>query len=100
MLQQWLRIAPVMKEVESQRMNLAMAGASMILAWRMKNLLLKAAEMGIGTLVMGIRDEKKLHEILSIPEEQMVVSVIGVGYGTVSPDMPKRKSVEDVAVIC
>ena len=51
-------------------------------------------------LVMGIRDEKKLHEILSIPEEQMVVSVIGVGYGTVSPDMPKRKSVEDVAVIC
>lgn len=77
-----------------------MAGASMILAWRMKNLLLKAAEMGIGTLVMGIRDEKKLHEILSIPEEQMVVSVIGVGYGTVSPDMPKRKSVEDVAVIC
>ena len=65
-----------------------------------ENLLLKAAEMGIGTLVMGIRDEKKLHEILSIPEEQMVVSVIGVGYGTVSPDMPKRKSVEDVAVIC
>ena len=65
-----------------------------------ENLLLKAAEMGIGTLVMGIRDEKKLHEILSIPEEQMVVSVIGVGYGTVLPDMPKRKSVEDVAVIC
>ncbi len=65
-----------------------------------ENLLLKAAEMGIGTLVMGIRDEKKLHEILSIPEEQIVVSVIGVGYGTVSPDMPKRKSVEDVAVIC
>ena len=58
-----------------------------------ENLLLKAAEMGIGTLVMGIRDE-------NIPEEQMVVSVIGVGYGTVSPDMPKRKSVEDVAVIC
>ena len=45
-----------------------------------ENLLLKAAEMGIGTLVMGIRDEKKLHELLSIPEEQMVVSVICVGY--------------------
>ena len=61
---------------------------------------MKADEMGIGKLDMGIRDEKKLHEILSIPEEQMVVSVIGVGYGTVSPDMPKRMSVEDVAVIC
>lgn len=64
-----------------------------------ENLLLKATEMGIGTLVMGIRDEKKLHEILNIPEDQIVVSVIGVGHGAVSPEMPKRKSVEDVVVI-
>lgn len=50
------------EEVESQRMNLAMAGASMILGLANENLLLKAAEMGIGTLVMGIRDEKKLQK--------------------------------------
>ena len=59
-----------------------------------------ARQQDIIVYFLRIRDEKKLHEILSIPEEQMVVSVIGVGYGTVSPDMPKRKSVEDVAVIC
>ena len=45
-------------------MNLAMAGAVYDLGLANENLLLKAAEMGIGTLVMGIRDEKKLHEIL------------------------------------
>lgn len=63
-----------------------------------ENLILKATEMGLGTLVMGIRDGKKLKELLGIPEEQAVVSVIALGYPNVSPDRPKRKSVEDVAV--
>lgn len=63
-----------------------------------ENLLLKAEEMGLGTLVMGIRDEKKLREVFEIPEEQTVVAVIALGHANISPDMPKRKSVEDVAV--
>lgn len=65
-----------------------------------ENLLLKAAEMGLGTLVMGIRDEKKLAELLAIPEDQTVAAVIAVGYTDAKPDMPKRKTVDDIAVIC
>src|SRR5699024_5255814 len=39
------------------------------------NLLLKASELGLGTLVMGIRDAGKLKEVFEIPEEEIVVSV-------------------------
>ncbi|WP_308567872.1 nitroreductase family protein [uncultured Eubacterium sp.] len=61
-----------------------------------ENLLLKATEMGLGTLVMGIRDGDALRKVLSIPENQIVVSVIAVGYPAEAPQMPKRKTVDDV----
>ena len=62
-----------------------------------KNLLLKATELGLGTLVMGIRDAGKLKKVFKIPEEEIVVSVIGVGYTDANPEMPKRKSVDETA---
>ena len=45
---------------------------------------------------MGIRDEKALRAELSIPEDQEVVSVIGVGYRVSDVEMPKRKELEKV----
>lgn len=61
------------------------------------NLLLKATELGISTLVMGIRDNEKIKKILGIPETEAVVSVIGVGYSNAEPAMPKRKEIDDIA---
>lgn len=58
-------------------------------------LLLKATELGISTLVMGIRDGEKLREEFDIPETEAVVSVIAVGYTDSEIVRPKRKSVED-----
>ena len=60
-------------------------------------LLLKAAELGLGSLVMGIRDGEKLREVLEIPESEIVVSVIAVGYPAEAPARPKRRAVEDIA---
>ena len=60
------------------------------------NLVLKAPELGHGTLIMGIRDSENLRKILSIPYSQEVVSVIAVGYPDIEPDMPKRKMPEDI----
>ncbi|WP_295211804.1 nitroreductase family protein [Ruminococcus sp.] len=59
-------------------------------------LVLKAAELGLGSLIMGIRDGEKLREVLGIPETETVVSVIAVGYADEAPQRPKRKAVEDI----
>ena len=61
------------------------------------NLLLKATELGLSTLVMGIRDAGRLKAILEIPDTETVVSVIAVGYSDAKPQCPKRKTVEDIA---
>ncbi|MFQ6791920.1 MAG: nitroreductase family protein [Thomasclavelia sp.] len=61
-----------------------------------QNLVLKATELGLGTLIMGIRDEQKLRELLHIDETEIIVSVIALGYSDINPDRPKRKSVVDI----
>lgn len=65
---------------------------------QVQNLCLKAYELGLGTLIMGIYDEQKIREFLSIPEDEVVVAVIVVGYPDIEPAMPKRKSVEDILI--
>ena len=60
-------------------------------------LLLKATELGLSTLVMGIRDAAKIREILEIPENEAVVSVISVGYSDADPERPVRKPLEKLA---
>lgn len=60
------------------------------------NLLLKATELGLSTLVMGIRDAKEISQLLSINENEAVVSVIGVGYSKVERERPQRKNVADI----
>ncbi len=60
------------------------------------NLLLKATELGLGTLVMGLRDADRIREMLGIPEEETIVSVIALGYGAVEPERPARKGLEEI----
>ena len=64
-----------------------------------ENLILKAKELGYGTLIMGLRAGDKLREILSIPETETVVAVIAVGKADEEPSRPKRRELEDVLKI-
>ena len=44
-----------------------------------ENLILKAADIGLSTLIMGLREADKLREILNIPDTETIVAVIAVG---------------------
>lgn len=59
-------------------------------------LVLKASDLGLDTLIMGIRDEKELRRQLSIPEDEDVAAVIALGYRDGEPAFRPRKSLEDV----
>ncbi len=59
-------------------------------------LVLKASDMGLDTLIMGIRDGDALRAALDIPENEEVMSVIAVGYGTGQKVIHPRKELEDI----
>lgn len=62
-----------------------------------ENLILKATELGLSTLIMGLREADKIREILSIPETETIVSVIAVGKADESPNRPPRKDLDSIA---
>ncbi|MCI7596882.1 MAG: nitroreductase family protein [Lachnospiraceae bacterium] len=53
-------------------------------------------EQGLGTVVLGIFDQKRLSNLLDIPEGQELVALMPVGYPAEEPKAPKRKSVEEL----
>ena len=64
-----------------------------------ENLILKAAELGLSTLIMGLRNADKIREMLSIPESETIVAVIAVGTADEEPSRPKRRELDDVLKI-
>ena len=64
-----------------------------------ENLCLKAYDLGLGTLIMGIYDADKVREFFNIPPTEEITAVIGVGYPDVKPEMPKRKTFDNIATI-
>ncbi|MCI5639746.1 MAG: nitroreductase family protein, partial [Lachnospiraceae bacterium] len=61
-----------------------------------ENFVLKAKDMGLDTLIMGLRDSEKIRTMLEIPETETVVSVIALGYAEQEATMPKRKEPQDI----
>ena len=61
-------------------------------------LLLKASELGLDTLVIGIRSAQKLRDLLNIPEDETIGAVIAVGHRTAeeNPARPPRKELEEI----
>lgn len=54
---------------------------------------------GLDSLIMGIRDESLLRSICNIPQTEIIVSVIAVGYANEEPSIPKKKSASDVTKV-
>ena len=59
-----------------------------------EHLCLKAHELGLGTLIMGLYNEPAIREFLKLDETQEVVAVIAVGYPDIEPEMPKRRPMD------
>ena len=60
------------------------------------NILITACALGIGTCWVGAFDEKKIKELLGIPEEIAVCSLITLGYPKERPDPPPRLELEKI----
>lgn len=63
---------------------------------QVQNLCLKAHDLGLGTLIMGLYDVEATREFLSIPDNEKLTVLIGVGYPNIEPTMPKRKSLNEI----
>ena len=59
-------------------------------------LVLAASNAGYDTLIMAMRDEKKIRELLSIPENEVIMSVIAVGKRAKDPNLRPRKEFDEV----
>lgn len=59
-------------------------------------LLLKAAEMNLDTLVIGIRSAEELRALLQIPSDETIGAVIAVGHRVEDVPRPPRKPLDEV----
>jgi len=58
---------------------------------------LAAHNAGLGSVIMGIIDDEKIAEIISLPETERITAAIAVGYPQSEPACPPKKTVEDIA---
>lgn len=61
---------------------------------------LAAWEHGVGSVIMGIFDAEKVAELLRIPENEVVVALIPIGYPDEAPQAPRRKAVDELLTFC
>jgi len=61
----------------------------------MQNLCLAAYSLGLGTVVVGMFDHKKVEKILGVPEDVEVVAMTPLGYPAAEGSTPKRKDVSE-----
>lgn len=57
---------------------------------------LAAHDLGVGTCILGVFDEKKVAEVIGLPEGQTVSCMIPMGYPAETPAAPPRKSVAEL----
>ena len=65
---------------------------------RVENICLKAVEMGLGTLIMGLYKEAEIREYFEIPDIQEIVCVLAVGYPEIQPEARPRLALDEIAV--
>ncbi|MGQ4833974.1 MAG: nitroreductase family protein [Candidatus Asgardarchaeia archaeon] len=62
----------------------------------LQNLVVAATMLGLGTCWIGDFEESVVKELLRIPDEWRVVSLIAVGYPDETPELPRKKPLDIV----
>ncbi|MGN0394684.1 MAG: nitroreductase family protein [Coprococcus sp.] len=57
---------------------------------------LAAHEKGVGTVILGVFDDKIVGDIVGIPDGQTVAAIVAMGYPAFAPEMPPRKNVDEL----
>jgi nitroreductase len=60
-------------------------------------LVLKARAMGFDTLIMGMRNADALRALFEIPENEMILAVIALGYRAEDPSTPVHRPLDEIA---
>jgi nitroreductase len=61
-----------------------------------QTLCLAAYNEGLGTVIMGYFDEKEVSKVVNLPEGQKLAAMVAIGIPDEIPDMPRRKSVDEL----
>ncbi len=61
----------------------------------MQNLCLAAHSLGLGTVIIGSFDHKKVEEIIGVPQNVEVVAMTPLGYPATGGGSPKRKGISE-----
>ena len=64
-----------------------------------QTLCLAAAELGVGTVIMGGYRQPEISELLNLPEDQMLVALIPAGKPDETPVAPRRKALDEILQI-
>ena len=82
------RLGGLLKGKEFRLMDIGMA---------VEHLCLQAADLGLGTCIMGWFDERKVKKALNIPRSRRVPLLISLGYPDTQTRRKIRKSIKEVA---
>lgn len=65
-------------------------------ALALQNLMLAAHSEGLGTVQVGAFDSKQVEDILKVPDNVSVVTIIPIGYPDKEPEKISRKNLEEI----
>jgi len=60
-----------------------------------QDICLTAYNLGLGTVTVGLFDHNKAKEILGVPDDYEVVTMIPLGYPATEPEAPKRREINE-----
>ena len=92
-----IAIASDLAEVERRgSKNSLVYGLMMDAAMAAENLMLEAADLGLGTCAIKSYNDKAVHKLLNLPDTMRLEILISVGWPAAEPREPKRKAMDQV----